>query len=74
MIYAEVSDPLLRQDYYQGIAVLDPPSANLPSNALELSHQDTLRKMIKELKMPGLEPTRRDEILEQMQQLLESSN
>jgi hypothetical protein len=23
MIYAEVSDPLLRQDYYQGIAALD---------------------------------------------------
>ncbi len=74
MIYAEVSDPLLRQDYYQGIAVLDPPSANLPSNDSEWSHQDTLRKMINELKMPGLEPTRRDEILEQMQQLLESSN
>jgi len=74
MLYAEVSDPLLRQDYYQGIAVLDPPSTNLPSNDSELSHQDSLRKMVKELKMPGLEPTRRDEILEQMQRLLESAD
>jgi site-specific recombinase XerD len=29
MIYAEVSDPLLRQDYYQGIATLDPSSDKL---------------------------------------------
>jgi site-specific recombinase XerD len=29
MIYAEVSDPMLQQDYYQGITALDPTSANL---------------------------------------------
>jgi hypothetical protein len=28
MIYAEVSDPLLKHDYYQGIAALDPGSGN----------------------------------------------
>ena len=71
MLYAEVSDPLLRQDYYQGIAALDPTSANVPTHDLELSHQDTLRQLVKELKTPGLEPTRHDEILEQMQRLLE---
>ncbi len=29
MLYEEVSDPLLSQDYYQGIATLDPDSENL---------------------------------------------
>jgi hypothetical protein len=64
MVYAEVSDPLLRQDYYQGIAALDPTSENLPMNGLELSQQDTLRQLVNELKTPGLEPTHRDEILD----------
>jgi site-specific recombinase XerD len=71
MLYAEVSDPLLRQDYYQGIAALDPTSENLPTNGLASSHQDTLRQLVEELKTPGLELTRRDEILDQMQRLLE---
>jgi len=71
MLYAEVSDPMLRQDYYKGIAALDPTS-NLPSHDLELSHQDTLRQLIEELKMPGLEVVRREDILGQMQRLLES--
>jgi len=43
MIYAEVSDPLLRQDYYQGIATLDPGSEKLSMSGLELNHQYTLR-------------------------------
>ncbi len=68
MIYAEVSDPLLRQDYYQGIAALDPTSANLL-----VSHQETFRQLIQELKSPGLDQIRHDEILKQMQSLLESS-
>ena len=74
MIYAEVSDPLLRQDYYQGIATLDPSSKNLPTNGLASSHQDTLRQLVKELKTLGLDPTRRDEILDQMQRLLENND
>ncbi len=74
MIYAEVSDPLLRQDYYQGIATLDPSSKNLPTNGLASSHQDTLRQLVKELKTPGLDPTRRDEILDQMQRLLKNND
>jgi integrase/recombinase XerD len=74
MIYAEVSDPLLRQDYYQGIATLDPSSKNMPKNGLEPSHQDTLRHLVKELKTPGLDPTRRDEILDQMQRLLKNND
>jgi hypothetical protein len=74
MVYVEVSDPLLRQDYYQGITALDPTSENLPPNGLASSHQHTLRQLVEELKTPGLEQFRRDEILDQMQQLLEKDD
>ena len=74
MVYAEVSDPLLRQDYYQGITAMDPTSENLPPNGLASSHQHTLRQLVEELKTPGLEQFRRDEILDQMQQLLEKDD
>lgn len=74
MVYAEVSDPLLRQDYYQGIAVLDPTSENLAANGLTSSQQDILQQLVNELKTPGLEPTRRDEILDQMQRMLENND
>jgi hypothetical protein len=67
MLCAEGSDPLVRQDCYQGIAALDPTSEDLPTNGLMSSHQDTLRQLVEELKTPGLEPTRRDDILDQMQ-------
>jgi integrase len=69
MIYAEVSDPILQQDYYQGIASMDPTSANLLS-----SNQETFRQLIEKLKTPGLDQTRYDEILEQMQCLLENTD
>ena len=58
MIYAEVSDPMLQQNYYQGITALDPNSANLL-----VSNQDTFRQLIQELRTPGLDQTRHDEIL-----------
>ena len=70
MVYAEVSDPLLRHDYYQGIAALDLTSENQPMKGLASTQQDTFRQLVKELKTPGLEPTSRDEILDQMQRLL----
>jgi integrase/recombinase XerD len=64
MIYAEVSDPLLRQDYYQGIAALDPGSENLTLSGPAPTHQHTLRQLVEELKTPGLEQSRHDEILD----------
>ena len=64
MIYAEVSDPLLRQDYYQGIAALDPGSEKLSMSGLGLTQQHTLRQLVEELKTPGLEQSRHDEILD----------
>ncbi len=63
MIYAEVSDPLLRQDYYQGIATLDSGSVKLSMSESGLTQQRTLRQLVEELKTPGLEQSRRDEIL-----------
>lgn len=74
MVYAKVSDPLLRQDYYQGIAAFDISSKNQPTNELAESQQDLLRQLVKELKTPDLEPTRRDKILDQMQRLLENED
>jgi site-specific recombinase XerD len=64
MIYAEVSDPLLRQDYYQGIAILDSGSEKLSISGLGLTQQRTLRQLVEELKTPKLEQSRHDEILE----------
>ena len=64
MIYAEVSDPLLRQDYYQGIAALDPGSENLSISRLAPNNRHTLRQLVEELKTPGMEQSRHDEILD----------
>ena len=74
MLYAEVADPLLRQDYYQGISSLDSIPEKSPTYELGLSHQDILQQLIKELKTPGLEPTRHDEILDHLQRLLENDD
>ena len=64
MVYAEVSGPLLQQDYYQGIASLDPGSENLSMSGLAPFQQQTLRQLVEELKTPGLEQSRHDEILD----------
>jgi hypothetical protein len=64
MVYAEVSDPSLRQDYYQGITALDPGSEDLTFNGLTPTQQHVLRQLVEELKTPGLEQSRHDEILE----------
>jgi hypothetical protein len=64
MIYAEVADPLLRQDYYQGIATLDPGCEKLSTSGPGLTQQCTLRQLVEELKTPGLEQSRYDEILD----------
>ncbi len=64
MIYAEVSDPLLRQDYYQGIEAFDPGSENFTLSGPTLTNQHILRQLVEELKTPGLEQSRHDEILD----------
>ena len=64
MIYAEVSDPLLRQDYYQGIATLDPGSETINTSGLTPFHQHALRQLVEELKTLGMKQSRHDEILD----------
>jgi integrase len=64
MIYAEVSDPLLRRDYYQGIAALDPSSEQLIKSVLALSQKHTLQQLVEELKTQWLDQSRREEILD----------
>jgi len=64
MIYAEVSDPMLQQDYYQGIATIDPDSEKLSMSRLGLPQQRKLRQLVEELRTPGLDQSRHDEILD----------
>jgi hypothetical protein len=54
----------VRQDYYQGIATLDLGSENLSMSGLAPFHKHTLRQWVEELKTPGLEQSRHDEILD----------
>ncbi len=72
MIYAEVADPLLRQDYYRGIRAIDPSSKNMPIQDSGYFRQETLQQLVFELKEVESQPIRREEILNQMQQLLAS--
>jgi len=62
MIYTEVSDPLLKYDYYQGIAALDPGSENFYLSGLAPFHHQRLRQLVDVLKIPDLEQSRHDEI------------
>jgi hypothetical protein len=64
MIYAEGSDPILSQVYYQGIATLDSGSEKFSMNGLGLTQECTLRQLVEELKTPELEQSRHDEILD----------
>jgi hypothetical protein len=64
MIYAEVADPLLRQDYYRGIATLDPGCEKSSASGPGLTQQRPLRQLVEELKTLGLEQSRYDEILD----------
>ncbi len=73
MDYAEVSDPLLEQDYYRGIAQVDAASAPLATRAWTRPHQDELRRLMTELETPDLAPEQQQKILEKMHRLLEES-
>jgi tRNA/tmRNA/rRNA uracil-C5-methylase (TrmA/RlmC/RlmD family) len=74
MIYAEVADPLLRQDYYRGIRAIDTSSKDMPIQDSGYFHQKTLQQLILDLKEVESQPIRREEILNQMQRLLEGAH
>lgn len=67
MLYAEVADPLLKKDYYQGISALDPASSHLKQPGTQPSFRSKMEQLVEELKKPDLAPERKQEILEQMQ-------
>jgi len=67
MIYAQVTDLSLQQDYFRGIASLDPSSVQTES-----PQQIELSQLVRELKTTKLGPKRQDEILERLQRLLVS--
>lgn len=64
VIYTEVSDPLLRRDYYQGIATLDPGSEKLLMSRPGLPRRRKLRQLVEEFKTPELDQSPLDEILD----------
>jgi site-specific recombinase XerD len=70
MIYAEVSDPQLEQDYYRGIVSVDPPSGRLLRSTTEKTHQARLRRLVRQLQQPKVTAARRQAILAEMQQVL----
>ena len=71
MLYAEVADPLLQKDYYQGVAALDPASSRLAPTGTQQSFRRKMEQLVGELKTPYLAAERKQEIAEQMQLLLD---
>lgn len=74
MGYAAVSDPVLQQDYYRGIAKVDLPSASMVPLAVSPSQEIELRRLMTELKTADLAPARQQMLLDQMQRLLDKSD
>jgi len=71
MLYAEVANPLLRQDYYRGIAQLDSSSSSAEPAGSTSHHQ--LRELLSVLKSPELDPTQQQALLDRIEQLLEGT-
>jgi integrase/recombinase XerD len=71
MLYAEVADPLLQKDYYQGVSAIDPASSCLAQSGTQQSFRRKMEQLVGELKTPNLAPERKQEIAEQMQLLLD---
>jgi hypothetical protein len=71
MLYAEVADPLLQKDYYQGVSALDPASSRLAQPGTQQSFRKKMEQLIGELKIPDLALERKQEIAEEMQLLLD---
>jgi integrase len=70
MLYAQVSDPMLQQDYYRGIAVIDPHSPPPASSPASLSHREELAQLINRLRSANPNSDDHEAILEQMHRLV----
>jgi hypothetical protein len=71
MLYAEVADPLLQNDYYQGISPFDPAISRLAQPGTPQAFRKKMEQLVNALKTSYLTPERKQEILEQMQLLLD---
>jgi site-specific recombinase XerD len=71
MLYAEVADPLLQKDYYQGISALDPASSHLVQPGPQPSFRMKMHQLVGELKTSDLASERKQELAEQIQLLLD---
>ena len=71
MLYAEVADPLLQKDYYQGISAFDPASSRLAQAGTPRSFHRKMEQLVMELQTTDIAPERLQEILAQMRLLLE---
>jgi hypothetical protein len=49
MLYAEVADPLLQKDYYQGISALDPATSRLAQPGTPQAFRKKMEQLVKEL-------------------------
>ena len=65
LLYAQVSDPVLQQDYYRGIVGLDPASTDLLA-----ARREQMQQIMAELRQ--VEPTSSQHrlLIDQLQQLL----
>ncbi len=70
LVYAEVSDPLVQQDYYRGIIVVDPASVSLVPLTWTSVQRVELERLMAELKVTEQGSKQQQEILERIQQLL----
>jgi site-specific recombinase XerD len=73
MLYAEVSDSMLQRDYYRGITLIDPDSANISLNGPKAPDREELRQLVAKLGTLDQASPRYPAILEQIQRLLGES-
>ena len=66
LLYAQVSDPVLQQDYYRGIVGLDPASTGLLA-----ARREEMRQIMAELRQAEPASGQQSRLLDQLQQLLD---
>ena len=66
LLYAQVSDPVLQQDYYRGIVGLDPASTGLLA-----ARREEMRQIMADLRQAEPASVQQSQLLDQLQHLLD---
>jgi hypothetical protein len=66
LLYAQVSDPVLQQDYYRGIVGLDPASTGLLA-----ARREEMRQIMADLRQAEPASGRQSQLFDQLPQLLD---